>query len=363
MVPLVSAYPDVSLLKLVSFFLGSTTILFGYQLTSSQSAYWRTWSLGLFITVVMLSMPLMVHELGYYRNGRGFQGLLNHPQAFGIFLGPFVAWALAELLGSARTRFWLLAAIAAGSVVALYATQARTGVLSALIGVTAGFWATTTKGGGSQGVTRWFLRALPLAALAAAFFLVRPDESAARLSQFLHKGQEAQQWDEIYASSRGDLTAASWSNFVAHPLTGIGFGVPSDQTDFSVSRDPVFGLPLGASVEKGFTVTAVLEEVGAPGFLLFLMILVGIARPALRAGPGAAAVVVGALAVNVGEAVFFSLGGFGMFVWIVLAGARHLGVEGGNPAPRTGSVVPGQGVRARTSPRDRRKTSVADGVE
>lgn len=44
----------------------------------------------------LLSLPLLVHPLGYLRNGTGFQVILNHPQVFGPTMALLCAWAGCE---------------------------------------------------------------------------------------------------------------------------------------------------------------------------------------------------------------------------------------------------------------------------
>lgn len=81
----------------------------------------------------------------------------------------------------------------------------------------------------------------------------------------------------------------------------------------------VFGIPLSAPAEKGFAFTAVLEETGIFGALLFYSLLLGMIRVAFKdPAPETAALMLGAVFVNFGEAVIFSPGGLGLYVWIVI---------------------------------------------
>lgn len=109
---------------------------------------------------------------------------------------------------------------------------------------------------------------------------------------------------------------SQWQNFVEHPLTGTGFGV-NPAGDFVEAPVTFLGIPISAPVEKGFLPTAVLEEVGIPGALAFLALLGALVRQAYRAGDSVwLAVLLTCLFVNLGEAVFFSMGGLGLLFWI-----------------------------------------------
>ena len=76
---------EISALKITSWLIATTTIFSAWH--GLQPSERNTVSSRLFggLTLLMfLSLPLLPTSIGYYRNGRGFQGLLNHPQAFGL---------------------------------------------------------------------------------------------------------------------------------------------------------------------------------------------------------------------------------------------------------------------------------------
>ena len=110
----------------------------------------------------------------------------------------------------------------------------------------------------------------------------------------------------------------SMANFYESPLVGIGFGVPSDFGRFG-SVETVGGIPLSASIEKGFMPTAMLEEVGIIGTGLVLIFLGLISFPIVQWGGIAINWMYWtALLMNGGAAVFFSVGGLGIIMWIVV---------------------------------------------
>ena len=149
------------------------------------------------------------------------------------------------------------------------------------------------------------------------------------LVNFTFKGSRSASMAEAFHASRGFLIMRSFSNFLDQPLTGIGFGVASDPDSFVVRRNALTGLPLGASIEKGFLPAAVLEEVGIIGTGIFLIFLTSLLYPTLRRGAkiSSAVLAMSALFMNFGESVFFSPGGMGLWMWLLIGAARVMAGE------------------------------------
>ncbi|HEX8360776.1 MAG TPA: O-antigen ligase family protein [Longimicrobium sp.] len=315
---------DVSLFKLASFSMGSTAVLFAFHLTRHEAGYWRLWFFALFAVVVTAGFPLIVHPLGYFRNGRSFQGITGQPQTYSLFIGPLLAWCIARLItrqdrGLAK---WALAGMAALSLVA---TQGRTGLVAGVAGLLlAGLW-WMVSGRMRVAIPRAWIVLVLLAVGAGTGWVATHTQTASRaVLNFMMKGRADAGLDAAFHASRGFLIEASMENFRQNPLTGIGFGVGSDPSSFLVRRDPLLGLPVGASTEKGFTAVAILEEVGLVGMTLFLLMVGALLRPVFtrRATFPTTVLALSALMVNFGESVFFALGGSGMLVWLLMGAAR-----------------------------------------
>jgi hypothetical protein len=114
---------------------------------------------------------------------------------------------------------------------------------------------------------------------------------------------------------------SSMNNFREHPIAGIGLGVPSFYESAIVEKFVVRfqGIPVSATVEKGFLPTAVLEEIGLIGAALTLLLIFTISITILRYGqPWVIWVYLTAMLQNAGEAVLFSPGGKGLLIWSVV---------------------------------------------
>ena len=322
----VSYAPDVSLFKLVSFTLGAGTILWGFHLTAHEASYWRTWFLVLLAVVVFVSLPLIAMPLGYVRNNRGFQGILNHPQAYGTFLGVLSAWLTIMLF---ERRLWGIFpwTLLAAALASLFLTQSRTGAVAAVgAPLLCVAWNILRRPGVMRRGMTLLVRLSPVLIIGVIVILLNVQTIQRSIESFILKGRTGRAVAEAFHASRGDVIQESWANFQEHPITGIGFGVASDPRKFHVKRDSVLNLPVGASVEKGFLFSAVLEEVGILGFALFVGLIASILWPTFRSKTAMAplALALGALLVNVGESLFFALGGAGLLVWLLFGAARAM---------------------------------------
>ncbi len=321
---------DVSVLKALTWTVAIATLLAAWQGMSLDGR--RSLELQIFyaLTFLMLvSLPLLGTSLGYLRNGVGFQGVLNHPQAFGPVMALLAAWLGSQILAQARPPLYLLGLffLALGLIV-LSAT--RTAGLALILGfgvalLTGRMIAKRRLSDFLPGLrsarVRWALVVMMFCVVLTSPFW------SPRLNEYIAKGTDNVTVVGAYDESRGFLIDEMLNNIREHPLRGIGFGIASEPTSMVVDRDSVLGLPTGAPIEKGVAYLAVWEEVGLFGFLLVLAWLWMVVRRAARYGGVAAlAVCLTILFMNFGESTLFSPGGMGMLSLILLAWAA-----GGQP--------------------------------
>ena len=326
----ISSYSlHVSLLKLLALLATATAVLFSYDALRHRADYWRTWFLSFFAVVLLASIPLTFLRAGYTRNAVGFQGLLNHPQLYGVFLACFLPW-IAALLFTKRIRGvfpWVLLVLGVASLVA---SQARTAVLASVLGmVLALLW------GAIRSPTKDRVATLGVLAAASALFVaimvlgVDPGGVISRAQSFMvGKRGTTSGLGEALQTSRGRLIDRPITGFQEHPLTGIGFGLASDPEEFRI-RTGALAVPVSATVEKGFFLTALLEEVGITGFLLGILMIVALLAPVFRKDVPLPCICL-ALAVmltNFGESTFFSPGG-GVLPWLLIGAAGAMAAGG-----------------------------------
>lgn len=324
---------SVSVLKAVSWTMVAATAIAGWsRLDSDEVKLLQTRAYGFLATVMVLSLPLLALPVGYLRNGSGFQGILNHPQAFGVTMAILASWSAARMLGQVRPS-WNVVAVAGISLLLVLLSESRTAGLGVLLGLAVAAVAASPLAGrplrqALPGL--WSRRVHGLTAVALVVALVGWPVISGQIADFLGKRSGSRTVAEAYELSRGFLVDAMLTNIQDHPITGIGFGVASEPTSMRLEYDELFGLPVSAPVEKGVAPLAILEELGVLGFVAVSMWLLMIVRRAARNGFQELAVVATVLAMNLGESTLFSAGGMGMLMLVLIGwGVRPIVTQQG----------------------------------
>jgi hypothetical protein len=317
-----SPYLIVSLAKLTVFTLWAATVLAAFaSLSSTELDYMRKWILSLTVAVILVSLPtFFVPSIGFMRNGSGFQGILKHPQTFALFLVPPAAYLGAEIVMSKNKKgIWT---VLLGIIIfaLLFMARARTAMIAVILGIlSAGI---TPAVLGRVASFDWspgkgLLKAASLGASFGLLIMVSPQFSTG-IEDFVFKTSDAKSVEDAFSQSRGRGITFFWERFIEKPFTGHGFGI--DVLHGNGKKTETFmGIPISAATEKGFLPTAFLEEVGIVGLAAFLPFFLLLMRGAVKTGKVAfLAMFVSCLAVNIGEAVFFSPGYIGGYLWILI---------------------------------------------
>jgi hypothetical protein len=131
--------------------------------------------------------------------------------------------------------------------------------------------------------------------------------------EFVSKGSKAESAVEAAFKSRGKKIDAMMRNIEQYPVWGIGFGALEGEDYFGLARDPVFNLPVMATVEKGVLPIAIVEETGIIGALFTYPWILLLIVHAVRGGLVTGTICLAVLVTNVAEASLFSPGGQGLF--------------------------------------------------
>jgi len=311
--PIVSPAPFVSELKLLSFTIIALTLLAIAQKTSAQDREkFLSWYYSLTAVVLAISIPFyFLPEIGFAVNGTGFQGILNHPQAFAVFFAP-IASCLAIKIGFSRKKNWYDFAFIVFLVASIALSQARTAALAVAFSVTLVSTVLLFRGKGGFLVAqkrKAIIFGLAAVALGSSVLLFVPSAQDLALN-FVFK-HEAQTVEEALETRSGGVES-QLENFLKSPILGNGFGVPADG-HFRSGVVEVFGLPISAPVEKGFLPTAILEETGVLGTALFFWWLLFAFHLACKGRSGVfEALFAAAFFVNFGEFSFFSVNSLGL---------------------------------------------------
>lgn len=320
-----SAVIDVSVLKILVWIVVVLTLLTAWQNLSRQEyvALFDQVRI-LLIFLILVSLPLLaIPSIGYLRNGIGFQGVLNHPQAFGPTVALLGALLGGKIIGEKKPRLWdiLLLGI---SLVLVVLSGARTAGVAMVVGLLGAaifspMFSGVSRAQMTPGLSSKRFQALLglcfLGALATGPVLVN------QLSGYFFKQSDASTLLDAAEASRGALVEKMVANIQDKPLSGVGFGVASSPAEMEIERDSLLGLPLSVQVEKGVMPIAVVEELGFIGAVAVLLWVLLVLRKGARAGVQNFAVLITLLMVNFGESMLFSVGGMGMLLLVILCGA------------------------------------------
>lgn len=326
---------DVSVLKAVSWTLVMATLLSAWAGLGEQSRQRLERQLFAGLTLLLLiSLPLLPVGLGYLRNGTGFQGVLNHPQAFGPTVALLAAWLGSRIVAERRPP-WRLIALFVMALVLIVLSEARTAGLGLMLGLALAalvgrLLARRRMRDYLPGLRNRRVQAVMLVGL--LIVIAAGPLLGERLGAYLAKHGDTANVMDAYNRSRGSKIEEMTANIRAHPLRGIGFGVASDPLSMEVKRDPVLGLPTSASIEKGVLFIAIWEELGLLGFLAVLGWLWMLVRRAAGGGMMPLSVCLTVLLMNFGEATLFSPSGNGMLTLVLLAWAATARRQAGRRA-------------------------------
>jgi hypothetical protein len=236
-------------------------------------------------------------------------------------MAPFAAWAIAGTLLMRRRATRLELCIAVASIALIILSKARTAGFGAAFGVL------VVIAGRALGRRRLGQAALGRAILISVLGCVALTAVAVTtggvskvVTSYLYKGSSgaAQNLNQAFYASRGGGAIGQWNSFLEKPIFGNGFGVYPDG-HFPAGVETFAGIPISAPVEKGFLPTATLEEGGAVGAALLTLLIAFLCRRAWRnTDLRWRAMFVACLGINLGECVFMSPGGIGMFDWLLL---------------------------------------------
>lgn len=316
----VSGQPDVSALKAISFTMTITALCLSWSSLQPRDRQLTERLLFVGLVVIMVaSLPLIFSSIGYFRNGQGFQGIQVHPQGFGPTMAVLASIVVGQLLVSRKIRLWQVGVLVA-SVACVYLSRARVGALAFVAGT-----AVALTGEIVRSVLAARRMRQPLKWGRLSFFgivglvacIIASPWLTAAATQFISKGSKNESIVDAAVASRGWKVNEMMETFWEKPLTGTGFGVLPGADYFQLARDPIFGLPIMATIEKGVLPVAVLEETGLPGALLTYAWIFVLAANALRGGLIPNSALWAVLATNFAEANLLAPGGQGMFQLVV----------------------------------------------
>ena len=296
---IVSSYPVTAVFKIIAFMIPVCAVFLGVS-ASDLPEYWIGYFTALYGILFLISIFLIPFDRFRTVNS-DFQGIFNHVNVFGVIAALYASALLRSQYftqhpGKGKMLILML-------VVMIYLSRSRSGMFT-LSGIL--FLKFLFSG---QPLSRKVLACISMTAVLILIQLLMPENISTDISaytkDFIYKGDESSVW----AHRQGQLNDARMK-FTAHILTGSGFMVPYDPA----VRDYRFTFSL--VVEPGNLFWAVLGDTGLIGFVLFLYVLFCIISSGTKRDLYLPA---GALAVNMGEMVFFSPNNYSVLIYLLLA--------------------------------------------
>jgi hypothetical protein len=294
-------------------------LLYAFQLIAIKRFDWAPWFTGMWVAVVLLSIPtLFDRSIGYARDDMGFQGILFHPQTLAVFLTPLFCWLMGRYVLDKYKLSYFIIFILFWVIAFIFLTLARTAITAIVISLLSLILFSNhfrhkffVLFKGIKGISYFLL-------LVVLFYIA---SSSDYISNFIYKQSEADGIADAFHLSRGFRLILAWENFINHPIFGIGFGVTFEEY-FTPVYDTLTGLPISATVEKSLLPIVLLEEVGIIGLILFFPFMYRILRMSKSLSDVSFYfVVVSCFFVNIGEAVLFSIAALGLYLWLIIGWA------------------------------------------
>ena len=245
-----SSYPTVSIFKLISWVFIFSAVVYGVY--DSQRVDWMGFLLLVIGTILVVSLFTLPFPVGYLRNGRGFQGITNHPNLFGLLCAIFFGTAL-----SYQWKYPKLKAILLGlCIVESLLSKSRTGVFSIVIFILLYLFNMDLILRDKLILT--LLLSIVLSIVFLIIYVNDPNKEGS-FWQFVFKGNE----DDMLYSRTGQIDQFL-EDFSYSPMIGNGFMTPLEVGTRS------WTLSFSLIVEAGNLGLALLSQTGIIGFLAFL---------------------------------------------------------------------------------------------
>lgn len=328
----------ISFLKLGVFIYGAWAIMLVADLSRLSNSTLSNWFCALVLFYVFGNILSYGLGVGYtFRRGShifvdnpgmGYVGMTTHPQVQGALSAISFAYAFSIYLFTSYRLRWLMGLATPVLLVLCYISASRTGLFAAVFTLVLAVTVVVAMKTGSRRVKVNFSTAqILIIAFMGTMSLITFEAISGgvilqKLGDFSVKAIRSGgdfSFERIYESRIG-LIEFSWHNFTQKPLTGIGFGTMLD------ARWAADASILTAPTEKGFLPTALLEEVGIPGTLCFVLFLSAFFYHYWKLRNVIAIIMmICLLLLNLGEMMFFSFGGVGLYGWSMIGAGIAVG--------------------------------------
>jgi O-antigen ligase len=313
---------EISILKIVNWTVVIITLLKAWSgLSKSEHIRMQMWIKRFLLFIALSSLPfLLFSEIGYRINGKGFQGVLIHPQTFGMTIALLATIFFIQLFENKKS-LWFSIVILFLLFWLIFLSESRTAFVSIIITMIIFHLYLCISIFFSKKYKFFFIFLFFYFLLIIIISTLFHFEIIQIYNHIISKSNRADSYDifNSYIVSRNLTLVPMIENISKNFMTGIGFGVASDPFSMEVYYSSFFNLPISAFVEKTNLFIMIFEEIGIFGFILFVMwIFIIFYNSVMSNAPVNFLVLILILLMNMGEAVLFSPGGIGLLFLILL---------------------------------------------
>ncbi len=254
-----------------------------------------------------------------------FMGMTSHSQCLGPIVSGLATILFADFIFGVRRMSKLYILLLACCPILIWKTSSRTAMGTFLSGIMfASYFFMRARWVGH----RWRGRVLSFMWIGAIFLAVAVACSGSMrqsATRFIQKNSGAETMKDFtiedFTSSRMGLVENALYNFRKSPVFGNGF-----QVSDTMAGEQAGGVRLlSAPIEKGVWVTAILEEGGVIGFVIFtLFLLIALMKTIKHQAFVTASVFFVLIVSNLGEFTFFSVSYSGGFMWALVFASMAL---------------------------------------
>lgn len=247
-----------------------------------------------------------------------FCGVTFQSQAFAPLLCVAFAWTLCDLLFVEGRFRWPHCVLLVLALPLFYMSRSRVALLGLVVILMVIYLYLPNKMQLSARVRKWVGKMLSLGGIVLVVAIAIAEIKSDAISRWVRKtddvNSDRRSLSEAFTASRQGLIEMCMDDFKRNPTFGMGFQVASYTQYYAEGAK---GLILSSPIEKGVLPVMIVGESGIIGTILFFLFLfsfyVGCANRQLYLTLSMMTVF---LAVNMGEATFFSPGGIGGIEWI-----------------------------------------------
>lgn len=254
-----------------------------------------------------------------------YKGVTNHSQTMGMVTAFWVVFLYADLIYNVRKADKLYIVLLLCGLFVIYRSSSRTAMGTAVLGVLIATWyMMKMRGIGTRWRSKVISGMLGFVALCGVAVLALPGLRGSIVKfalKYMDDSAGALQFDAEYAlKTRQFLVDEQLYNFSKKPAIGWGFQVSEQVAEMMQYSD---GIPLTAPVEKGVWVTAILEEGGVCGEIIYCLYAICALTLMVKRKAYFGATIFWAIHIsNLGEMTMFSMSGAGgmwyMFLCLAL---------------------------------------------